>query len=101
MDLALELGMTVGELKCRLTGAELADWLAYARKKLLPTRRLEHYLAQVAQMFAGGSRDDYLIIDPPAPPPLKAEDGAGALVALTGGPGVRFVGQKKRKKAAP
>lgn len=97
MDLALELGMTVGDLKRRMTVAELAEWYAYARKKLLPTRRIEHYLAQIAQVQAGGSLGEYLVIDPPAAPQMKAEDGAGALMAMVGGPRVHIVGQKKRK----
>lgn len=100
MDLALELGMTLHQLKRTLPASELADWYAYARKKLLPTRRIEHYLAQIAQMFAGGSLSDYLLIDPPEPPPMTAEDGAGALAAIAGGPGVVVLGRKRRKGRA-
>lgn len=98
MDLALELGMTVAQLKRSMLSSELADWYAYAGKKLLPTRRIEHYLAQIAQAFAGGALGDYLLIDPPEAPPLAAEEGASALAAIAGGPGVRVLGQKKRKR---
>jgi len=97
MDLALELGMTLHQLKRVLPASELADWYAYARKKLLPTRRIEHYLAQIAQAFAGGALGDYLLIDPPQAPPLAAAEGASALAAIAGGPGVRVLGQKRRK----
>lgn len=97
MDLALEFGMPVAQLKRVLSVSELADWYAYARKKLLPTRRIEHHLAQIAQAFAGGSLNDYLLFDKSEPPPLTAEDGAGALSAIAGGPGIRVLGQKKRK----
>lgn len=98
MDLALELGMTVGHLKATMLSSELADWYAYARKKLLPTRRIEHYLAQIAQAFSGGSLSDYVLIDPPEARPMVAEEGASALAAIAGGPGVHVLGKKRRKK---
>jgi hypothetical protein len=68
MDLALELGMSSEVLARTMTERELRRWVRYVQRKLLPTRRLEVYLAQIAQMIAitmGGAKDakisDYLI----------------------------------------
>jgi hypothetical protein len=72
MDLALELGSTEERLARLMSEREFRRWQKYAAKRLLPTRRLEFYLAQIAQLIAitmGGVKDaklsDYLI--EPAP----------------------------------
>lgn len=60
MDIALELGQPVGVLSRRMPLAELLDWQAYTRKRLLPSRRVEFYLAQIALLIAqtmGGARN--------------------------------------------
>lgn len=81
MDLALELGVPAEGLARVMTDREFRSWHTYAAKRLLPTRRLEFYLAQVAQMIAitmGGAKDaklsDYLIeLVPEAEPVGTAE----------------------------
>jgi len=52
MDLALAFGLPVGVLSRLLTERELWEWDAYARKKMLPQRRLELYLAQISKVIA-------------------------------------------------
>lgn len=52
MDLACELGTSADTLARTFTEGEFADWQLYARKRMLPQRRLELYLAQIAQMVA-------------------------------------------------
>lgn len=80
MDLALELGMTVGELSHRMTERELIRWQKYASKKMLPARRVEFYMAQVALMIGrtmGGNSQatlhDYLL-DIPDDTPMTDEE---------------------------
>jgi len=60
MDLALHLGSTVGGLSKVMTERELGDWAEYARTNLLPMRRIEWALAQIALLIAttmGGAKD--------------------------------------------
>lgn len=60
MDLALELGQTAGGLSRSMTESELGEWQRYAGRRMLPTRRLELYLAQIALFVvkaAGGGKN--------------------------------------------
>ena len=50
-DLALELGVSLASLD-RMSEREFRQWVAYANKRLLPSRRLEAYLAQVCSVVA-------------------------------------------------
>jgi hypothetical protein len=52
MDLALHLGMTAGGLKATMTEREFVAWQVYAGRRMLPWRRVELALAQVAQLIA-------------------------------------------------
>jgi hypothetical protein len=52
MDLALEMGTTVGALSRAMTERELRWWHVYAEHKQLPQKRLELYLAQIALVVA-------------------------------------------------
>lgn len=68
MDLALELGHPAEVLARTMTEREFRRWQVYAGKRLLPTQRVELYLAQIAQMIAitmGGAKNvritDYLL----------------------------------------
>lgn len=61
MDLALELGVSVAVLKATMDESEFVMWKHYADKKMLPSRRIEVYLAQVAQVTAGGKLSDFLM----------------------------------------
>lgn len=83
MDMALALGQPAELLARTMTERELRRWHTYALKRALPTRRLEFYLAQIAQMIAitmGGAKEakitDYLIEleSDDQPPPLNDED---------------------------
>jgi hypothetical protein len=60
MALALELGQSVATLKSTMTEREFRAWEIYASRKMLPTRRIELYLAQIARAMAGGKITDYL-----------------------------------------
>lgn len=72
MDLALQMGVPARSLARHLTEAEFQDWRVYAARRMLPQRRLELYLAQIAMLVAksgriaknGATLDDYLF-DPP------------------------------------
>jgi len=97
MDLALELGMPAQQLRAVMTERELTDWMVYAAKKLLPTRRIEIYLARIAQAMAGGQLSEWLLDEALKPPALAAGDGAAALGSIAGGVGVRVLGKKRKK----
>jgi hypothetical protein len=98
MDLALELGMTVAQLKTSMLARELHAWEVYAARKMLPARRRDVYLAQVAQAMAGGKLVDWLLDPSDEPPPLTSNEGAMALDTIAGGIGVRKLGQGRKKK---
>ena len=81
MDMACELGMPVGVLSRVMPLHELHAWHAYAQRRLLPSRRVEIYLAQIALLIAktmGGARDaklsDFLIQPPPERRPVIVVD---------------------------
>ncbi len=60
MDLALSMGCSVDALAERITEREFQEWQQYAARKMLPARRLEMYLAQIAHWIAstmGGVKD--------------------------------------------
>ncbi len=58
MDLALELGHT-DEALSHMTERDFRRWQTYAAKRMLPQRRLELYLAQIALVVAksAGAKD--------------------------------------------
>lgn len=63
MDLALQLGGTVSELRERMPERELNQWAMYAKQRVMPLQRIELYLAQVAWIVAravGGSESAIL-----------------------------------------
>ena len=95
MDLALELGMTVHHLKCVMTERELVMWQHYADKKLLPTRRMEFYLAQVARSLSGGALKDYLL-RPVAE--AKAEEVELAVSSIAPGAFAHRLGQGRKRE---
>ncbi len=72
MDLALHLGCgSLKELKSRMSEREFVKWNLYSEKYMLPQRRLELYLAQIALLIAktmggmeGAKLQDFLF-DPP------------------------------------
>lgn len=79
MDLALELRQPVDTLMREMTEREFWAWVRYAERKMLPQRRIELYLAQIAYLIActmGGAENvtlaDYLF-DPKTPEQQDAE----------------------------
>ncbi|MEK1930961.1 MAG: hypothetical protein AAAC47_14510 [Pararhizobium sp.] len=108
MDLALELGMPLAAIG-KMPEREFARWAKYASQKGFPSRRIEYYLAQIAQLIAvtmGGSKDNlsaFLIPtrdesqdEPELVPPPTAEDIAAMRAAI----GFRPRGKPRRKKVA-
>lgn len=101
MDLALEMGRTVEWVESHLTEAELLRWRVYDRRKRLPTRRLEVYLARIAHMLSSGkhSLDDFIlfkrppVVDETVPTVAEATN---VINAVFGG-GMKFfkLGQRK------
>jgi hypothetical protein len=70
MDLALHLGKTVGQVEREMSGVELGLWYLYANDRMLPWRRMEMHLAQIAMHVSGlaGAADKTLsdfLFDPP------------------------------------
>lgn len=66
-DLALAFGTPALSLARQLTEREFVQWQRYAAQKMLPQRRIELMLAQIAQLIAvtmGGAKNtkltDYL-----------------------------------------
>lgn len=81
MDLALELGMTADGLSRTMTERELREYQGYASRRMLPSRRLELYLAQIAFVVvkaAGGAQNatlkDFMFDRIEEDPDLDAED---------------------------
>lgn len=66
MDLALHLGMPAETLARAMTEREFVSWQRYAEHKMLPVRRIEMLLAQLAMFMdrMNGAKDkslrDYL-----------------------------------------
>jgi hypothetical protein len=52
LDLALEMGVSPQELARDMPEWQFAQWQHYAARKMLPNRRLELYLAQLAMWTA-------------------------------------------------
>ena len=106
MDLALALGMTERQLSRAMSERELRRWMAYANKRSLPPARLEAYLAQVAYVLAqtAGAADmslkDFMLDFSGKGKKPTAEEGAFAIANLAQGPGVRKLGQGRKKKVA-
>ena len=63
MDLALHLGMTAGELEQKMSAVEFSLWQRYANRRMLPWRRMEMYLAQVAHAVSGMAGGDSTLSD--------------------------------------
>lgn len=81
MDLALELGGPSELLARSLTEREFQRWQEFAQNRLLPTRRLEFYLAQIAMLIAvtmGGKKnvrlEDFMFGLPAAQVQQEEED---------------------------
>ena len=101
-DLALELGCSVASLD-RMTEYEFRKWVAYASKRLLPTRRMEAYLAQVCSTIAQsvGVKDatlsTYLLkLDHPKPQQEKAPGAEAAIIGAIAGRKVIKLGQGRK-----
>jgi hypothetical protein len=51
MELALNLGMTSETMQRAMSEREFVSWQRYAAAHMLPLRRIEVYLAQIAMMI--------------------------------------------------
>lgn len=85
MDLALHMGMTTAGLRRAMTERELREWQAYAARRMLPQRRTELYLAQIALVVAkamGGAKDATLgdFLFDPEDEPVDEPQGAADLL---------------------
>lgn len=63
MELALHLGMTADGLEQRMAERELDDWRLFVEERMLPWRRIQLQLAQIAQHIAvtmGGAKNTQL-----------------------------------------
>lgn len=84
---------------------EFRGWLRYAAKHQLPSRRQEAYLAQVAYVIAqtAGAEDmtlkDFILDFGGKARKPTAEEGAHMIANIAQGPGVRKLGQGRKKKA--
>lgn len=68
IDLSFEYGMLPGDLARRLPEADFTLLQVYAAKKMLPSRRIEMYLAQLtsvlAQVNGGECTTSDFLLDP-------------------------------------
>lgn len=108
MDLALELGLTVAQLKRRMSEREFGRWGMYAAQKALPARRLEVAMANLAfvavQLVNGKTTAklaDFLLFDKAkvattVKRAMTSKDGASMFKGLSGGK-VHKLGQKSRR----
>lgn len=96
-------------MEANLTEAELNFWFKYSRKRMLPHRRFEYYLAQIASQISilgtayGGKAypvKDFLFDEPDKIKNKKdtTESASQAIGALVGGVKVVRLGQKKKAK---
>ena len=81
---------------------EFRQWMRYAATRLLPSRRVEAYLAQVASVVAqcAGSENtlaDFLLEFKAKAPKMTAETGAHVLANIAGAAGVRKLGQGRKR----
>jgi len=95
MDLALEMGTTKAGLSRAMTERELMEWQVYASRRMLPMRRLELYLAQIALVVvkaAGGAKNATLadfLFDPSEATAEEEEFDADDVAAFFGGTVIR------------
>jgi hypothetical protein len=86
-----------------MTEREFSAWLRYAQKRLMPSQRIEAYLAQVASVIAQSVGNDVkisdFILDFGAKPRKASKEDARAFAAMLPGTGVRKLGQGRKKKA--
>lgn len=90
-----------------LSESELNFWYVYRQKRMLPHRRFEYYMAQLASRMSqlgvmwGGTGyqiQDFLFDEVVKKPKDTVETGAQAIGAIVGGIKVIKLGQKKRRK---
>jgi len=91
MTLALNLGKTVADLERDMSGVEFDLWRRYASRNVLPWRKMELHLAQIAHIIAatmGGAKDkslaDYMF-DPEEEHhgPISTDDEAAAFFGFS------------------
>ena len=77
--------MPAGALARAMPEREFRDWQRYAARRMLPQRRVEMYLAQIAMLIAktaggaaGKGLDDFLLDPPPDEDAGPADDLAAA-----------------------
>jgi hypothetical protein len=82
--------MPAGALARAMPEREFNDWQRYAARRMLPQRRIEMYLAQIAMLIAktnggasGKGLDDFML-DPPPDDPDEPEDDLAAAVEFFG-----------------
>ncbi|MEO8630197.1 MAG: hypothetical protein ABI612_19180 [Betaproteobacteria bacterium] len=102
--MALELGMTVGELAYRMTEREFLNWMRYSNRKGLPSQRMQLQLGLISLVIArvmGGNEeavlDDFLFTEKQQIKEMKSDEAAMALGAIAGGVGIVKLGQGRKK----
>ncbi len=80
---------------------EFRQWVTYASKRLLPTRRLEAYLAQICSVIAqsNGNSDMTLstfLLDFSPTPKKKAPGAEAAIIGSIAGRRVVKLGQRRK-----
>ena len=95
--------MTVGELGEHMDESEFRSWQNYARRRWLPSRRLELLLANIARMTANADSIAPFVFDPAlrdllTPKPVAtAGMAANAFAAIAGSGRIFKLGQKRKK----
>lgn len=102
MDLALELGFqTVEAMRSHMTEREFGQWVSYASRRMLPMRRIELLLANIARITAGGEALAPFVFDKRLREMLEPKivatlgDAATAIQTIAGGVGIYKLGERK------
>ena len=96
--------MTVAWLSRSMSEREFRAWQRYAATRCMPSRRIEAYMAQIASVIAqvNGNSDmsiaDFILeFKPKKAQKMTAESGAHMLANIANVPGVRKLGQGRKK----
>jgi len=95
--------MTLATMERTMSEREFRQWIAYASKRPLPTRRLEAYLANVCSVIAQTSGNaevklsDFLLEFSAKAPPKKAPGTEAAIIGAIAGRRVVKLGQGRKK----
>lgn len=110
-DLAVELGMTVADLRVRMGTREFASWRRYMKQRGLPSVRLQWQVALLALVVSRLAGNDVLSLDKyvvdfdvarkererASKEQVQTATEGGSVLSMLAGANVRQIGKRKRK----